>query len=289
VYYFNIDYHCNNNCIYCFSSSTGATRREISLEVFEKIIEDARPSCDDKIIINGGEPSLHKNFYQIIKFLTESYESEIVVYTNGRNLTPEKLSLSKKIKLVIPMHGNEPEHNYITQNRNAFKETLNSLKNLQSLNVNYIVKFILNYEMLKNFFDPIKFLNENELSPSEIMIARLNETKKSKSNKVPIVGVSMLRDFLSLHTEDLNKHFKVKYLDIPFCYFDSSFNVKEISNTAPIFYFSDDKNYLIKRDYFKDVKIGYNCQSCKHSKLCDMMKKTYLTLCWNKHWCLEAE
>ena len=289
IYYFNIDYYCNNDCIYCFSSSTGVIRREISLKVFEKIINDVSPSLNDKIVINGGEPSLHKNFYQMIKFLDESCESEIIVYTNGRTLSPEKLCLSKGVKFVVPIHGNEFEHNYITQNENAFRETLNSLKQLQSLKMNYVVKFILNYDMLKSFFDPVKFLDRNELTPLEIMIARLNETKKSRFNKVPAVGASMLKDFLLVHTEDLNKHFKVKYLDIPFCYFKSKFDVGEISCTAPIFYFSDDKNYLIKRDYFKDVKIGCNCQFCRHSKTCDMMKKTYLTLCWNKHWCLEAE
>ena len=292
IYYFNINYYCNNDCIYCFSSTTGREKREMPLDVLKKIVDSVNPNADDKIIINGGEPSIHTQFYEIILFLTTNYESEIVIYTNGRNLALEELKILKDIRFVIPIHGSEKEHNYITQNKNAYKETLSTLKCMQSLNMNYVIKFIINYEMIMSQFSPIDFLDRNNLRPLEIMLARLNETKKSKFNGVLILDEHKLKIFLSTYAARLNRLFKVKYLDIPFCYFEKEFDFKNLSYnpSLPAFYFSDDRNHLVKRNYFKDVKIGgEKCQSCKYEQLCNIMKNSYLTLCWNSYWNLVTE
>lgn len=68
VFYFNITYRCNYRCRYCFSHTTHGSvqRRDIDLSSFKESLSRFRVGTGDRIVLNGGEPTLHKNFMEII-------------------------------------------------------------------------------------------------------------------------------------------------------------------------------------------------------------------------------
>ena len=88
IFYFNITYGCNSNCIFCYSHNTchnNTSHNEMTADVFKKYIEERNVSEHDRIIINGGEPLLHTQIEEILHLLN-SYNCEVLIYTNGRLL-----------------------------------------------------------------------------------------------------------------------------------------------------------------------------------------------------------
>ena len=67
VYYFNINYLCDNKCIFCYSHNTNNLKTEsiITLKEIIKTINKYKISEKDRLILNGGEPLLHKEINEI--------------------------------------------------------------------------------------------------------------------------------------------------------------------------------------------------------------------------------
>ena len=65
VIYFNITYKCNLDCVFCFSNSTSPNGKVMGLSaIFDSLLK-LKPEKSDLIVLNGGEPTLHPEFYNI--------------------------------------------------------------------------------------------------------------------------------------------------------------------------------------------------------------------------------
>jgi len=85
----NIDLtnRCNMNCPICFANSnTTGTLCEISLEQLDKMLADAmdirphRPSC---LQLVGGEPTIHKDFIEVVRRAKSAGFTQVQIATNG--------------------------------------------------------------------------------------------------------------------------------------------------------------------------------------------------------------
>ena len=284
VYYFNINYYCNNDCIYCFSSSTGKERRQIPYQKLESFFQKSGLGDTDLIVLNGGEPSIHPDFYHILRLAYEETAAHVVTYTNGRQLDLQRIPASDRLRFVIPIHGSEFIHDDIAQRKGAFADTLLTLKRLENANSNYAIKFIVNDDMVRMNFQMTEFLTSHGLHPREIMIARLNATKKSRLHGVKIVGRKALKAYLSEQEKMLQGGTTVKYIDIPPCLIRSCSKLVKPVRPDPCFYFSDDRFWMEKRSYYKQVQIGSDCMRCDQQEICQTMQRSYWTIAWRNGW-----
>ena len=84
VFFFNIIYTCNNNCLGCVSKYTKLhSKRVIGLKDIVKIQDKFGFTGDDRFILSGGEPLQNSKFANIVSLLS-LYSNHIVIYTNGR-------------------------------------------------------------------------------------------------------------------------------------------------------------------------------------------------------------
>ncbi|MBH1940648.1 radical SAM protein [Mobilitalea sibirica] len=289
IYYFNINYYCNNDCVFCFSSSTGNNSHQISLEDFMQRINFVRPTMDDKVVFNGGEPSIHPEFYLMVNYVNENYNTNVVVYTNGVFLDLIRIKKKDNLMFIVPIHGEQELHNCITRNNESFSSTIKNLQKMQKNGINYTIKFIVNSVMIDDNFKINMFLDKYNLSPNEIVIARLNETKKSKANQVASIDAVAFINYLNFYDRILRENYVLKYLDIPFCYInDVNIESLEILN-IPQFYFNDYHYKMLYRSYYKQIKIGESCEDCECSGLCSMLSSSYLTLSYRDGWRIVIE
>lgn len=277
VFYFNIIYRCNINCKFCFSNSTSNNGSIMDSKQIINSIINKQLDKDDLIVINGGEPAVHKELYSILHELIRITEAEIAVYSNGSMLDVLKLPKSDKLFFVIPIHGFEASHDGITQMSGSYKKTFNVISLLDIRGFRYRLKFIINKNMVEEKFDIRDFLEKNHMQPEEIIIARLNETNKSRINHVLLPTTTELSIFLNIQVANLNNSYKVKLLDIPPCYIGNILDINSNAN-IPIFYFNDFQNLMKVHDYYKEVMIGSGCKKCRFYSECKVMKHTYLTL-----------
>lgn len=151
IHYFNITYTCNSNCIFCYSHNTihsGNVHKEISYIDFTDYLTRKKVGSHDRVIINGGEPFLHTQIINILKFLV-SIKCEVLIYTNGRLLTKYDFSfLNEKFRFVIPFHGYRELHDNITRVRGSYDEMYNGVEYLKNFKCKVDMKIVINNEMV---------------------------------------------------------------------------------------------------------------------------------------------
>ncbi|MCP5060199.1 MAG: radical SAM protein [bacterium] len=76
---------CNLSCGHCFSGRHGG-RDDLSVELLERILEEARPLGFDVVSFTGGEPTIHREFGRVIE-LTCSAGYRFGCVSNGAHFS----------------------------------------------------------------------------------------------------------------------------------------------------------------------------------------------------------
>ena len=135
IHYYNITYRCNSNCIFCAADhGLNDDNPEMTLADFARSLEERQVGPDDRVIINGGEPTVHPQFFQILMEIRKR-GAYIDIYTNGKKLHDEdfcKQILSYAPVLVrIPLFGSTAAaHDRLTGIQGNFEQTMAGIRNL---------------------------------------------------------------------------------------------------------------------------------------------------------------
>ena len=90
----SITNYCERGCDFCYRGSN-KNGKFMSLEVYEKILENAEKAGVFQIAIGGGNPNQHPFFIEILK-MTREYGIIPSYTTNGQGMTKEIYEASKK-------------------------------------------------------------------------------------------------------------------------------------------------------------------------------------------------
>lgn len=155
---------CNNKCMFCLD--TGAQNGTVvpEDEVKKKIMEGRKKGAQ-RLILSGGEPTLHKKFTEFVAFGKSVGYTWVQVVSNGRMFSYPKFVV-RAVKngldeATISMHGHKPAlHDRLVGVNGAFEQSLKGLKNLIGLRRVVSVDIVLNRlnlpylrEMLEFFMD----------------------------------------------------------------------------------------------------------------------------------------
>ncbi|MBU7046630.1 MAG: radical SAM protein [Theionarchaea archaeon] len=136
--YFNITYDCNSQCLFCASDTPYTHRKsKMTLKQVRQCLKGIDLFEEDRITINGGEPTIHPEIAEIVLSCNET-GARVILFTNGRKLADpqiaEQLVTAGISKVTIPIYSPfPPRHDYLTQVRRSFSETVKGIDNLISL------------------------------------------------------------------------------------------------------------------------------------------------------------
>ncbi len=128
---------CNNSCSGCANLEVPQAKKNKAYQTmtnWKKIIAAIKPYA--KLIrISGGEPTLHKDFFQIVRFLEENQIPHALLTTGrwGKAKTDKLIALYKQceyfVGLLISLHGsNARTHNaFVESSPKAFAETCRNI------------------------------------------------------------------------------------------------------------------------------------------------------------------
>ncbi len=155
---------CNNRCLFCLD--TGAQDGTVIPEdEVRKKIAEGREKGAQRLILSGGEPTLHKKFTDFVAFGKQIGYTWVQVVSNGRMFSyPGFVVRAVQNGLdeaTISMHGHTAElHDRLVGVKGAFKQSVKGLKNLIALKRVVSVDIVLNRlnlpylrEMLEFFMD----------------------------------------------------------------------------------------------------------------------------------------
>ncbi|NOQ72713.1 MAG: radical SAM protein [Crocinitomix sp.] len=87
---------CNHNCIFCISAETNNLKGFMDPKIFYSLIKDASKGGTSRVrLCGGGEPLLHSNIADFIKF-TASHIDSVSLITHGVNMKGDVLEAVAK-------------------------------------------------------------------------------------------------------------------------------------------------------------------------------------------------
>jgi MoaA/NifB/PqqE/SkfB family radical SAM enzyme len=157
-----LSYACNNECIHCVIAGnkesllrSGDPIHRTFEECKEEII-DARANGAREVVLTGGEPTLRKDFIDLLEIIKEQCLTAIL-QTNGRAFKDyrfaEQVAEYPITLFGIALHGHSAKlHDQITRKPNSFQETVQGISHLIRLNKRVQVKFVIskyNYQYIE--------------------------------------------------------------------------------------------------------------------------------------------
>ena len=162
--YLAIDYICNEQCRFCPCSKDEKKAGIITCFLELKNSIDAFCSNDiHKLVISGGEPTLHPQLPDIIHY-AQNLGIEVVLLSNSERFSEPKFFenfLNKvnvsMLTVITTLHSSRKEkHERANQTPNSFKKTIDGLGYLCNAGVNLILKHCItkhNYQDLTEFYN----------------------------------------------------------------------------------------------------------------------------------------
>jgi radical SAM protein with 4Fe4S-binding SPASM domain len=138
---------CNYRCSFCFQADTkgmkevGLKRGWMEVDMFKKIV-DGFKEFPDKIkkikIGNHGEPTLHPDVAEMVKYAYESNTADIIeMFTNGSRLTPELNEAMVKAglqRINISLEGlTDKRYLEVAGVKQNFQEIIDGVKSLYEI------------------------------------------------------------------------------------------------------------------------------------------------------------
>lgn len=284
IYYFNITYTCNSNCVYCYSHNTIHSSRkfnEISQNDFVNYLRYNDIQKDDRVIINGGEPFLHSKIMDLLKSLLD-FECEVLIYTNGRCLSDYDFSfMTAKYRFIIPVHGYKALHDSITRCDGSFDSMYQGLKHLCFYNCKVDIKVILNPQMIssQSEFDKTLFGIETLPFNNAVHLTKMADTVISKKNRLPSVSNESASKYTKFLFEFFaNKGIKLKIFDT--CVKDIDIQGFEDQNMPLKVFFKDAKTEWEFNFYTPEMDCR---QDCHNKQYCQSAVGNYTVLEYNGH------
>ena len=295
IFYCNITYGCNSNCIFCYSHNTwhnSIPHKEIDIDSYIEYLANNDICESDRIIVNGGEPILHSRIAELLERLN-LLGCEVLVYTNGRLLTKLNLEmLSERFRFIVPIHGFQVLHDKITGVNGSYAETIRGLQYITKpeSKCRVDIKIIINGDMVSDheqFQYTLDSLTSVPLN-NAVHITKMADTIISQKNNCESINDEIASEYTRKLYDYYAENYKVKIFDT--C-------IKGMKDLVPG---EIDTHCLPLKVYFKDLNQEYivnlekpimACMDkCELSKKCQTAVGEYTTLeFWNHDVYIELE
>jgi SynChlorMet cassette radical SAM/SPASM protein ScmF len=134
--YFYLTEGCNLRCRHCWimmeneAPPESSSKALLDVDLFESVVEQARPLGLTSVKLTGGEPFLHPQVSRMLDFIREA-QLKLVVETNGVLLTPElasQVASCANAFVSVSLDGTDPEtHEWVRQVPGSFKAALRGI------------------------------------------------------------------------------------------------------------------------------------------------------------------
>lgn len=197
---------CNNNCVFCLDKQN-QNGSFLKLRDIKNELKRGRRQGIKKLILSGGEPTLHPNYLEILKFGKQIGYQEIQTVTNGRLFTYKnflKQSITNGLtEITLSMHGHTKElYEKQTGIKNSYEQALAGLTNVLNskrliVNIDIVINKI-NYKYLDKIIRFFINLGVKEFDLLQIVPFGAAWQNKNKVLYNPEKAVPYLRKAFSL-------------------------------------------------------------------------------------------
>ena len=268
---------CNYRCKFCFlinEDHIGTKKKNISIEQFNKIINHKNNIGVSRVTLGGGEPLLHKNFFDFVNILNENNKI-ISVYTNG-SLINRNFEQMAKAKIDYINISHYDEHFF------TIKDHIKELKNKNKYAKVRISKIISNedYKKMEELIeesialnlDRVIFQNYFPYRENEIKLTIYDDNKKYQEyvkylknkflNKIEIVWPSILQRNGKFNCQNisLTATYDADGFISPCCFIVPP--EEKFGNLDDYNFWNNNMFKSLRSQYGSKKKLGNSCDNC---------------------------
>lgn len=165
---------CNNRCLFCFENRSQKKYFKSEKEVKKEIYSGIREGCN-RLILSGGEPTLHPDLIKFIKIGKRAGYNKIQILTNGRMFRYKKfLELALKAgldQIDFSVHGhNSKLHDKLTLAKGSFNQTIKAIKNAIEQKAFVTCDIVVNKKNIRYLPEILEYLIKLGVSRFEILL-----------------------------------------------------------------------------------------------------------------------
>lgn len=266
---------CNNNCKFCVQAHN-KFKGNRSFEEIKKDLISSRKRCEG-VVLTGGEVTIRKDIFDIIRFAKELDYKTIQVQTNGRMFSSldfcRKAIRAGATEFSPALHGyNEKQHDSLTKAPGSFRQTVKAIKNLKSFNALVLTNTVVvnqNYKNLPEIAELLVKLNVDQFQFA--FVHPIGNAMKNFSEVVP--KISLAAPYIKKGLQiGINAGKRVMAEAMPYCLmkgYESYVSEQFIPETEIAY-----GNNIFNEDYTKtrinEGKSKFDqCKKCKYDKVCE--------------------
>jgi radical SAM protein with 4Fe4S-binding SPASM domain len=159
---------CQNDCFYCFvfgRKDAYGRKAEMTLENFKRIVDDLADNvAETDFGLMGGEPTLHRDLIQMLRYVRENTGYVIHFPTNGRRFsnaefTSRFLDRAEVDGIQVSVLSHLPEiHDRMVGSAGAWRETIEGIRNLLAEGQRISTNTTLTRLNASSFLETMEFL-----------------------------------------------------------------------------------------------------------------------------------
>jgi len=209
--------NCNFRCIYCNPYGIKSIPDLLSKEEVAEILQAAYNCGITRVHWTGGEPTIRKDFTELVKIAKKIGFSKQIITTNGYRLHKilDELIENGLTRVIISLDTLHPERNKFITGRSFFYETLKSIeecvKKLSSPTKISVVTMKSTLIELKDFVKYAQDLNRREDYRGELII-KLNQFFPSNPAQLTLEGQKFWKEEFVSYEEILSTLEKIGHL-----------------------------------------------------------------------------
>lgn len=154
-----LTYRCNERCVHCYVDDVPDAGRELTLEEYEKLIDDLGDMGCMSLHVTGGEVLLKRELMPILRRAV-SRGMAVDLYTNGYAMTDEIFDELKELHLNSLSYslygGTAAVHDAVTKVPGSFERTLRAAMMTRCAGIDTFIKTVVIRENVSDFENLLK-------------------------------------------------------------------------------------------------------------------------------------
>lgn len=225
---------CNNRCNWCYESKNAYagsyrninTTKQLTLNEIQRAIHTLKKCELRRIILIGGEPTLHCDIHNIINFCC-AQDIETTLVTNARSASnsefAKKIADSGLKQATVSLHGwSDKSYEGLQRSSSShFRQSTEGLLNLRDQGIHVGVNLVLGNHTIKHTSEIVKYLENIEVSQIQFNIAAPAVSPQGVDGSFTADMQEMALHIIEMFQACTNKGiFSSFQLGMPFCLFD---------------------------------------------------------------------
>jgi len=154
---------CNLRCKWCYQKEVAGSVKTMDFQLSKELIDLCSNLFVNSIILIGGEPTLHPNFFEIVKYIknkgiTTSIVSNSIKFADNKFVENAKLCGVKAVNTSIK--GSSKEEYLKSTGCDVFHLVKKAIRNLENSEIDQLISVTISNSIITNWIQMINFINE---------------------------------------------------------------------------------------------------------------------------------